>query len=268
MSADQSRPLAVVTGGSNGIGYQLAKQFIQNGYDVLIAAANQVHLTEAAHTLAASDGTAKIETAAVDLASFEGRKALEGAIQRTGRPVDVLCVNAGIGLGGAFVETDLEREMEMINLNVTGAVHLTKLVLPDMVARNQGALLFTSSIAGTMPTPFEAVYGATKAFLRSFGESLHNELKDTNLHVTVLMPGVTDTNFFHRAEMDDTKVGAGSKDDPATVAKTAFDALMAGKDKVVAGLKNKAMVGINALRSEQATAESHRKLAEPGSAQG
>ena len=266
MNSDQAKPFAIVTGGSNGIGYELAKQFLQNGYDVLIAAEDDGHLAQAARSLAASDGGSQVETVKVDLATSEGREALYSAITRIGRPVDALCVNAGIGLGGAFLETDLDRELEMVNLNVVGAVHLIKLVLHDMAARNQGGILFTSSIAGTMPTPFEAVYGATKAFLRSFGESLHNELKDTGIHVTVLMPGVTDTNFFHRADMDDTKVGAGSKDDPAMVAKTGFDALMANKDKVVAGLKNKAMVGMNAVRSEQAAAESHRKMAEPGSA--
>ena len=266
MNSDHFKPFAVVTGGSNGIGYELAKQFIHNGYDVLIAAEDDAHLSEAGRTLSASCRGSQVETVKVDLATSEGREALQGAITRIGRPIDALCVNAGIGLGGPFLETDLDREMEMLNLNVVGAVHLTKLVVREMASRNHGGILFTSSIAGTMPTPFEAVYGATKAFLRSFGESLHNELKDTGIHVTVLMPGVTDTTFFHRAEMDDTKAGAGSKDDPAMVAKTGFDALMAGRDKVVAGLKNKVMVGMNAARSEQATAASHRKMVEPGSA--
>ena len=266
MNANQSKPFAVVTGGSSGIGYALAKQFVQNGYDVLISAADDAHLAEAARTLPAADCGSQVETVKADLATFEGREALHSALIRTGRPVDALCINAGIGLGGPFVQTDLDREMEMMNLNVVGAVHLTKLVLRDMAARNQGGILFTSSIAGTMPTPFEAVYGATKAFLRSFGESLHNELKDTGIHVTVLMPGATDTNFFHRAEMDDTKVGAGSKDDPAMVAKTGFDAMRANRDKIVAGLKNKTMVNMNVARSEQATAESHRKMSELGSA--
>ena len=266
MDIEHSRPFAVVTGGSNGIGLELARQFAQNGYDVMIAAKDGVHLAEAARTLSAAVRGARVETVSADLATAEGREALHGAVVRTGRGVDALCVNAGVGLGGPFLETDLGREVEMMNLNVVGAVHLTKLVLRDMVARDQGGLLFTSSIAGTMPTPFEAVYGATKAFLRSFGESLYNELKDTGVHVTVLMPGVTDTNFFHRAEMDDTKAGAGSKDDPAMVAKAGFNALMANRDKVVAGLKNKAMVGVNAVRSEQGAAESHRAMAEPGSA--
>ncbi len=178
-----------------------------------------------------------------------------------------LCVNAGIGLGGAFAETDLARELQMVDLNVRGAVQLTKPVLKDMVARGSGKLLFTSSIAATMPDPFEAVYGASKAFLRWFGEALREELKDTGVDVTVLMPGVTDTNFFNRAEMMDTKAGASDKkDDPAAVAKAAFDALMAGKDKVLPTMKNKVLGGVADLLPDALAAKAHRGLAEPGSA--
>jgi short-subunit dehydrogenase len=155
----------------------------------------------------------------------------------------------------------------MIDLNVRGAVQLTKLVLKDMVAWDSGKLLFTSSISATMPDPFEAVYGATKVFLRWFGEALRNELKDTNIGVTVLMPGPTDTNFFTRAEMLDTKVGASdSKDDPAVVAKAAFDALQAGKDKVLPTVKNKVMGTVADMLPDTVAAQVHRKMAEPGSA--
>ena len=155
----------------------------------------------------------------------------------------------------------------MIDLNCRGAVQLTKHVLRGMVARDSGRILFTSSIAATMPDPFEAVYGATKVFLRWFGETLHNELKDTGVHVTVLMPSVTDTNFFHRADMDDTKAGASdSKDDPATVAKAGFDALMASKDKVVPSLKNMVMAAVADALPDATAAQIHRGMSEPGSA--
>ncbi len=150
---DAHRPFAVVTGGSNGIGLELARQFIENGYDVMIAAENPDHLSEAARTLA---GTPKIETHAGDLSREDGVDGLYAAIKQAGRPVDVLCVNAGVGLGGPFADTDLQKELKMIDLNVRGSVQLTKLVLKDMVARDQGKLLFTSSIAATMPDPFEA----------------------------------------------------------------------------------------------------------------
>ncbi len=154
----------------------------------------------------------------------------------------------------------------MIDLNVRGAVQLTKLVLRDMVARDSGKLLFTSSIAATHPDPFEAVYGATKVFLRWFGEALRNELKDTNIGVTVLMPSVTDTHFFERAEMMDTNAGTmENKDDPAIVARAAFDALMADRHEVVPTLKNKVMGGLADISPAPVGAAMHRALSEPGS---
>ncbi|MCH8686195.1 SDR family NAD(P)-dependent oxidoreductase [Pedomonas mirosovicensis] len=261
MAADEIRPLALVTGGSSGIGYALAQEFASHGYDVLIAAENLQHLEEARARLMA-DG-ARVKTHASDLAREEGVESLYQALQ--GRPVDVLCVNAGVGLNGPFVETDLRRELRMIDLNVRGAVQLTKLVLRDMAAREHGKILFTSSIAASHPAPFEAVYGATKVFLRSFGEALRNELKDTGITVTVLMPGVTDTAFFERAEMMDTKAGTmENKDDPAEVAKAAFEALMEGKHKVVPTLKNKVMSAVSDIIPAPAGAQAHRGLAEPG----
>ena len=265
MSDVHDRPFAVITGGSNGIGQALAARFIANGHDVLIAAQDEGHLAEAARSLGAEGGT--VTTHAADLATEEGVDSLYAAVKAAGRPVDVLCVNAGIGLGGAFVDTDLQTELRMIDLNVRGAVQLTKLVGRDMVARDSGKLLFTSSIAATMPDPFEAVYGSTKVFLRWFGEALRNELKDTNVGVTVLMPGVTDTNFFHRADMDDTKAGAmKNKDDPDDVAKAAYDALMADKDKVLPLVKNKIMGTIADALPDTVAAQIHRGMSKPGSA--
>lgn len=265
MTDTSARPFAVVTGGSTGIGYELARQFAENGYDVLIAAQDAGHLTEAAGRLSA--GGAQITTHASDLSSEDGVDSLVAAIRSTGRPVDALCVNAGVGLGGPFVETDLKRELAMIDLNVRGAVQLTKPVAQDMVARASGKILFTSSIASSMPDPFEAVYGASKMFLRWFGDALRNELKGTGVGVTVLMPGVTDTNFFARAEMLDTKVGASKgKDDPSVVAKAAFDALLADQDKVTPTLKNKVMSAVTELLPDKAAAALHRRISKPGSA--
>jgi short-subunit dehydrogenase len=262
MEDQSSRPFAVVTGGSNGIGYELARQFVDNGYDVLIAAEDEQHLADARERLAESGAT--VDTHASDLATEAGVDSLYAAIR--GRPVDALCVNAGVGLGGAFVETDLQRELRMIDLNVRGSVQLTKLVLKDMVARDSGKLLFTSSIAATHPGPFEAVYSATKVFLRWFGEALRNELKDTGVGVTVLLPSVTETDFFARADMLDTNAGTSdSKDDPAVVAKAGFDALMADKHKVVPTLKNKIMGAMADATPAPIGAQMHRALSEPGS---
>ncbi len=263
--SDHQRSFAVVTGGSNGIGFELARQFLANGFDVLIAAQDQAHLQDAASQL--SSGGGSVTCWAGDLGREDQVDALHAAIRETARPVDALCVNAGFGLGGPFAETDLKRELSMIDVNVRGAVQLTKLVLKDMVARDAGRIMLTASIAATMPDPFEAVYGGTKVFLRWFGEALHEELKHTGVSVTVLMPSMTETNFFKRAEMMDTKAGAtDSKDDPAVVAKAGFDAMMAGRDKVTPTLKNKIMGAVADILPDAVAAKVHRGLSEPGSA--
>jgi uncharacterized protein len=182
--------------------------------------------------------------------------------------VDAIAINAGVGVGGDFArETDLKDELNLINLNVVSTVHLAKRIVKDMVANGKGRILFTSSIAALMPAPFEAVYAASKAFVHSFAEGIRNELKDTGVTVTSLMPGPTDTNFFDRAGMDDTKVAQDKKDDPSEVAKQGFEALMAGKDSVIAGsLKTKIMGMGSRFMPETVSAELHRQLSEPGSA--
>jgi short-subunit dehydrogenase len=181
--------------------------------------------------------------------------------------VDAIAINAGVGVGGDFAGNDLNAELNLIRLNVISPVHLTKRVLQDMLQRGRGRILFTSSIAGTMPAPFEAVYGASKAFLTSFAQAIRNELKDTGITVTALMPGATETQFFHRAGLDDTKIGASEKDDAAEVAREGFEALMAGKDHVVAGsFKNKVQAAAGHVLPDPAVAQMHRKQSEPGSA--
>ena len=264
MNSSLTRPLAVVTGASNGIGYELAKQFAQNGFDLLVTSTGP-SINEAA--IALEKLGAQVETVETDLATYDGVETLYNKIKATGRSVDAIAINAGVGVGGDFArETDLKDELNLINLNVVSSVHLAKRVLKDMVDRDQGRILFTSSIAALMPGPFEAVYAASKAFLHSFSEALRNELKDTGVTVTSLMPGPTDTNFFHRAQMDDTKAGTDRKDDPAMVAKQGFEALMAGKDSIVAGsLKTKLMGTASKVLPDTANAEGHRQLTEPGS---
>jgi len=261
---NSSGQLAVVTGASSGIGLELAKLFAQNGYDLVIVAEDE-GIESAADQLRSLGPM--VESVQADLATEDGVEELWERIEEMGRPVDAIAINAGVGVGGPFLETDLEEEINLINLNVTGAVHLAKHVVQHMAERGEGKILFTSSIAADMPAPFEAVYGASKAFLLSFSEALRNELKDTNITVTALQPGPTDTNFFDRAGMQDTKVGADKKDDPADVARDGFEALMAGKDHVVAGsFKNKVQSTMAQVTPDKVTAEMHRKLSEPGSA--
>jgi uncharacterized protein len=266
MDNSTARPLAVVTGASSGIGFELARQFAQHGFDVLVTAEDD-GIDRTARQLG-TFGTS-IYSVRSDLAQYEGVERLCNSIEAMGRPVDAIAINAGVGVSGDFArDTRLEDELNLIALNVTSSVHLAKCVLRRMVERKQGRLLFTSSIAGTMPAPFEAVYGASKAFLLSFSEALRNELKDTGVTVTALMPGATDTNFFRRAGMEDTRVGAGEKDSAEDVARDGFEALMAGDDKVIAGsFKNKFQGGVGArILPETVKAELHRRMAEPGSA--
>jgi short-subunit dehydrogenase len=260
-----ARPLALVTGASSGIGLELARQFAQHGYDLVIAAQDDA-IAAAADELR-TDG-ADVQAFQVDLARPEGVTELWSRVEATGRPLDAAALNAGRGAGGAFVGgTALEDELEIVDLNVRSTVHLAKLVLPGMVARDAGRVLFTSSIASTMPGPFQAVYNASKSFVQSFALALRNELKDTEVTITALMPGPTDTEFFEAADLEDTKLGAGDKDDPADVARDGFEALMAGKERVVsASLSTKLQGRGSRFMPDSVKAQLHRSMAEPGSA--
>jgi short-subunit dehydrogenase len=264
MDPSSTRPLAVVTGASSGIGLELARQFAENGFDLIVAAEDGT-IHDAAQGLD-GDG-ASVDAVQVDLATPEGVEQLHARITAAGRPVDAVALNAGVGAGGAFAtDTDLAAELKLVDLNVRSTVHLAKLVVRDMVARGEGRLLFTSSIASTMPGAFQAVYNASKSFVQSFALALRDELKDTGVTVTSLMPGPTETEFFERADMLDTKVGASDKDDPADVAREGFEALMAGKERVVsASLSTKLQGRGSRLMPDSAKAAMHRRMAEPGS---
>ncbi|WP_112249289.1 SDR family NAD(P)-dependent oxidoreductase [Kribbella monticola] len=259
-----TQPRALVTGASSGIGLELAKQFASHGYDLVVAAENDAIESVAVELRTAGTTPVQVEAVKVDLATSDGVQRLYSALGS--RRVDAAALNAGIGLGGAFADNDLAAELRIIDLNVKSTVHLAKLLLPDMLSRDEGRILITSSIASTMPGSFQAVYNASKSFLQSFAEALQNELKDSAVSVTSLMPGPTETNFFHRAGMDDTPVGRSDKDDPAEVAKQAFEALLAGKDRVVAeSLMTKAQELANKVLPDKVKAAVHRKMAEPDS---
>ncbi|HEX4307552.1 MAG TPA: SDR family NAD(P)-dependent oxidoreductase [Solirubrobacterales bacterium] len=258
------RQLAVVTGASSGIGFELAKVFAEEGFDLIVAAEDE-ELDGACGELSQVGNVA--EAVRIDLSRPQGVEFLYEKISANGRPVDALCLNAGIGAGGEFArETDLAKELRLIDLNVRSTVHLCKLVLADMVDRDAGRVLFTSSVASTMPGSYQAVYNASKSFVQSFAEAIRNELKETGVTITSLMPGPTDTEFFERADMEDTAVGSEPPDDPAQVARQGYEALMSGKEKVVGGsLKNKLQTAVAGVIPDKVKAEMHRKMAEPGS---
>ena len=233
MSATGSRrSLAVVTGASSGIGLSLACELARRGHDLVIAGDDTL-LGDAAAALR-HEGAAVVAER-VDLADPDGVRAVHDAVVADGRPVAVAVLNAGVGSSGRFHETPLEGDLEVVDLNVRSTVHLTKLLLPAMVERGEGRLLFTASIAGLAPGPYQATYAASKSFVHLFAEGLRHELRGTGVTVTSLMPGPTDTMFFDRAGMRDTRIGRMPKADPDTVARQAYDATMAGKDHVVSG---------------------------------
>src|SRR3954454_7338169 len=253
------RPLAVVTGASSGIGKELARQFAEHNFDVLIAA-EDAGLAGAATELGRTG--AEIQSVQVDLTTYDGVEELYSTIRASGRPVEAVAINAGIGVTGEFAETDLGKELELIDLNVKSTVHLAKRVVQDMKSRGSGKILFTSSIASSMPAPYEAVYAASKSFVQSFAEGLRGELKDTDITVTAFMPGPTDTNFFERADAMDTKLGQGSKDDPAKVAAQGFEALMDGEEKAITGgVKTKVQGMAAKVLPDSAKAAFHEKMA-------
>jgi len=258
--ASHTRPFAIITGASSGIGYELAKCCAEHGFDLLVAA-DQPSINNAAQDFQAL-GVA-VEAIEADLATLEGVDRLCAATK--GRPVDALLANAGHGLGHAFLDQDFDAVRHVIETNITGTLYLIQKVGREMRARGHGRILITGSVAGFMPGTFQAVYNGTKAFLNSFSFALRNEVHDTDVTVTCLMPGATETAFFERADMLDTKVGQAEKDDPAEVAKTGFDAMMQGEGDIVSGWKNKLQTAMANVTPASILAEQHRKKAEPGS---
>ncbi|MEW6123504.1 MAG: SDR family NAD(P)-dependent oxidoreductase [Pseudomonadota bacterium] len=257
-----ARQLAVVTGASSGIGYELAVLCAKNGFDLVIAADDPA-ITDAAEVLRPMG--ALVETVQADLSTTQGVDQLYEVVRRAGRPVGALLANAGHGLGKGFLDQDFKDARHVVDTNVTGTIYLIHKIGNDMRSLGEGRILITGSIAGFMPGTFQAVYNGTKAFIDSFSWALRNELKDTGISVTCLMPGPTETEFFERADLMDTQVGQQKKDDPAVVARTGFDAMMKGEGDVVAGWKNKLQAAMANITPAGTLAEMHRKMAEPGS---
>jgi|SRR5581483_499274 len=256
-----TRPLAVVTGASSGIGFELAKCCAREGFDLLVAA-DEPAIHEAARQFETSG--ISVQAVETDLATLEGVDKLYAA--RNGRRVDALLANAGRGLGKGFLDQDFNDVLHVINTNIAGTVYLIQKIGRDMRAQGHGRILITGSIAGFMPGSFQAVYNASKAFLDSFSFAIRNELKDTGVTVTCLMPGATETDFFERADLMDTKIGQQKKSDPAEVAQMGFDAMMKGEGEVITGWMNKLRTAMASILPAETMAEVHRGMTEPGSA--
>jgi len=256
-----SRQFALVTGASSGIGLELARELAGRGYDLLIVA-DEPEIDQAAASIRESG--VEVSTIQVDLATMAG---VDKLIHRAaGRPLDVLVANAGQGLGKAFLDQDFDDISRVINTNISGTIYLIHQIARQMRQRRSGHILITGSIAGFMPGTFAAVYNGTKAFIDSFSFALRAELDDSGVSVTCLMPGATETKFFERADMLDTKIGQAKKDDPHDVAVAGLDAMLRGDGDVVSGWKNKIQAALANITPAGMLAEQHRKMAEPGSA--
>ena len=254
-----SRKLAIVTGASSGIGLEIAKLAAQDGYDLIVAA--DTPFVEAGPALKEFGVT--VQEVEADLATKSGVDQLLSVVGD--RPVDVLVANAGHGLGHGFLDQSPDEWLHVINTDITGTLLLIQPVVQRMVERGEGKVLITGSIAGHLAGAFQAVYNGSKAFIDSFAAALNEEIKDSGVTVTCLKPGATETEFFHRAELDDTKVGQAKKDDPADVAKTGWEAMKNGEPSVIHGLKNKMQVAAAGMMTDATTAKLHRAQAEPGS---
>jgi len=253
--------LAIVTGASTGIGFELAHIAAKEGYDLLVVADEP--LIDAAAGDFQQYGT-QVTAVEADLATFEGNDRLLAAANN--RPIDLLLANAGRGLGRAFLDQDVRDWKHVIDTNVLGTTYLLHKVGRQMRERNAGKILITGSIAGLMPGSYQAVYNATKAYLDSFSYALREELRGTEVSVTVLMPGATETEFFERADMLDTKVGTQEKADPAKVARDGWDAMMSGAGHIVSGWDNKLRAAISHITPDSLLAKMHTGMAEPGTA--
>jgi uncharacterized protein len=254
--------LAMVTGASSGIGYELAILCAQDGFNLLVVA-DDPKIEEAAKQF--QNYGVEVHALQADLATREGVDKFYNAAQ--GRQVHALLANAGHGLGGGFLDQNFDDVRHVIDTNITGTIYLIQKVGRDMRARKEGRILITGSVAGFTPGTYSAVYNGTKAFIDSFSFALRAELEneDSNVTVTCLMPGATETEFFERAGMEDTEVGQSKKDDPADVAKVGYEAMMKGEGDVVSGFKNKVMTTVASVTPAGVLAEQHRKKAEPGS---
>jgi short-subunit dehydrogenase len=253
--------LALITGASSGIGFELARQFAEHDYDLVVAAEDD-GINDVPTRLAELGRS--IQAVQVDLRTAEGVERLFNSAVDGGRQLAAAALNAGVGRGDMFLKSELSDDLSVVDLNVRSTVHLAKLVLRDMANYGQGKVLFTSSVASMMPGSYQPVYNASKSFVQSFAEALRDELRDTSITVTALMPGVTDTNFFRRAKMDDTLAGKMPKDDPARVAQRGFEALMRGDQKVVASsLMSKTLGTALRLLPDSAKAVVNRAISVP-----
>ncbi len=253
------RETALVTGASGGIGEELARLLAANGHDLLLVARNGEKLGRLAATLAAGHG-GLVEILPLDLSTPAAPERVMGFLEAKGIQPGVLVNNAGYGTFGFFAESELQAELGQIHLNVTALTHLTRQILPGMIARRRGRILNVASTAAFQPGPLMAVYFATKAYVLSFSEAIANELKGTGVTVTCLCPGPTRTGFQQRAGIEKRVEAAMMEADD--VARRGYAGMLKGKRLVIPGLLNKLMAHSTRLGSRALSAKVVRGLNE------
>jgi len=263
MDMESNKTYTLITGGTSGIGYELAKIFAKNGHNLILVARDEAVLTITRNELLGLGVDVIIITK--DLFEKQSPFELYEQITEEGYDVDILVNNAGQGQYGEFAETSIHRELSIIQLNISSLVVLTKLFLQDMLKKERGKILNLSSISSKTPGPFNSVYHGTKAFVQSFTEAIATEVKDKGITVTALLPGATDTDFFNKADMQQSKiVKEGKLEDAEKVAQDGYDALMKGTHmKVSGGLKNKMKVAMSNVMSDKAAAKKTHKQQAP-----
>lgn len=252
----------LITGASSGIGLHLAREFAKNGHPLILVAPVESELQQVASSITSEFGV-QARVIAADLEQPDSAQRVFDEATGGGATVDILVNNAGHGQNGKFWEIPIERDLSIIRLNIEAVLRLTKLFLPPMIQRGRGRILNTASIAGFMPGPLLAVYHASKAFVLSWSEALSTETENTGVTVTALCPGPTDTDFFSKADMVDTRaVQKAHVMPPQDVAEIGYKALMQGERVEIAGAVNKAMVFSRHLMPEAAQAKMHQKMYE------
>lgn len=261
MSASQK--YALITGATSGIGYELALLFAKDQYNLVIVSRDQQQLEIKAEEF--RQHGINVIPIAKDLFIKDEAFSLCQEIRNQGIEIEVLVNDAGQGVYGLFKDTEIERELDIVNLNIASVIILTKFFLRDMISRNSGKILNVASIASKTPGPWQSVYHGTKAFVLSFSESIREEVREYEITVTALMPGATDTDFFNKADMTESKAvqDENALSDPAVVAKDGYDALMSGKDKVISGFKNKVQIGMSNILPDTVVAHNMNEMQKP-----
>lgn len=253
---------ALITGATSGIGYELAKVFAEHHYNLVIVARTEIDLDDTAFELSQQYGV-DVLPIAKDLFKPKAPFDIYEETKARGITIDVLVNNAGQGLYGKFIDTDVHRELAMLQLNIGSYLVLSKLYLQEMVDRGDGKILNVAAIASKLPGPYQAVYHGTKAFVHSFTEAIRAETEGSGVTITSLLPGATDTDFFHKAHMESSKILDGKLEDPAQVARDGFNALMAGDDMLISGLKYKAQIAASNVTPDHLIARSMLRQQEP-----